>query len=118
MKIPRKSFFIRGYSLNVNPLTAEKIDDKAERAVLTEEYSQLVFLKYRIKNSAPHVASALSGCSPFSEQKLNHLLKCGAYYFAVPSDQDFIIRSKTPLDKLNCLSKLFLIPGMPSVPDS
>ena len=117
MNIPRKSLLIRGCSQNVNPLTAGRIDEKAER-VLTEEYSQLDLLKYQVKNLAPLDTSALSGCSPFSEQKLNQLHKCGAYFFVVPSDQDFIIRSRTTLDKLNCLPKLFLTPDMPSVPDS
>ena len=89
---------IGGCSPNVNPLTNVRIDDKAEQAVLTEEYSQLDFLNNRVKNSAPLEISALSGCSPFSEQNLNHLLKIGAHCFAVPSDQDFLIRSRTPLD--------------------
>ena len=48
----------------VNPLTAGRIDDKAERAVLAEEYSQLDFVKYIVKNSASHVTSTLSGPSP------------------------------------------------------
>ena len=107
-----------GCSPNLNPLTTSRIDDKAERAVLTGEYSQVDFLKYRVKNPAPRVTSALSGCSPFSEQKRNYHLKCGAYCFIVPSNQDFIIRSSTPLDKLNCLPKFFLTPNMSSVPDS
>ena len=42
----RKSLLIRGSSPSINPLTAGRIDDKAERAVLIEEYSQLGFLKY------------------------------------------------------------------------
>ena len=45
--MPGKSPLVRGCSSNVNPLTAGKMDDgKAEQAVLTEEYSQLDFLKY------------------------------------------------------------------------
>ena len=59
--------------------------------MLTELYSQLDFLKYGVKNSSPPVISAVSGCSVFLEQKLNHLLKCVAYCFAVLSNQDFII---------------------------
>ena len=43
---PCKSLLIRGCSPNVNPLTTGRIDDKAERAVFAEEYSQLNFLKY------------------------------------------------------------------------
>ena len=43
LNITRKSFLIRGCSPNVNPLTAGRIDDKAERPVLTEEYLKLVF---------------------------------------------------------------------------
>ena len=42
------SIFLMGRSyctLKVNTLTVGRLDDKAERAVLTEEYSQLDFLK-------------------------------------------------------------------------
>ena len=45
LNIPHKNFLIRGFSAKVNPLTAGRIDDKAERAALTEENSQLDFLK-------------------------------------------------------------------------
>ena len=76
------AFLIRGCSPKINPLNAGRIDDRAQRAVSNEEYSQIDFLK----------------------QKLNHFLKCGAYCFAVPSDQDFVIRSRTPPYKLNRLS--------------
>ena len=63
--IPRKSLLIRGCSPNANLLNAEWIDDKSEQAVLSEVYSQLDFMKYEVKNSAPPVISALSGCSVF-----------------------------------------------------
>ena len=88
LNILRKSLLIRGCSPSVNRLTvAVRIDDKAERVVLTEEYLQLNFLKYRVKNLGPLATSALSWpISPFSEQKLNNFPKYGAYCFAVPSD--------------------------------
>ena len=55
-----KSLLIRGSSPKVNPLTAGRIDDKGERAVLIWYKSQLVFVRYLVKNSAPLMTSALS----------------------------------------------------------
>ena len=82
-----RTFLIWGCSPKINLLTAGRIDES------TEEHSHVDFLKL----------------------KLNHLLKCRAYCFAVPSDQDFIIRSRTPLYKLNCLPKLFVTADTPSI---
>ena len=114
----RKSLLIRGSSPKVNPLPAGRIKDKGERAVLIQYNSQLVFVRYLVQNSAPLMTSGLSWSSQLSEQNLKHRLNCGTYYFTVPSNQEFIITSIFPLDKLNCLPKLSPLPDILSVLDS
>ena len=68
LNIPYRNLLIRAGSPNVKPLTVGRIVEKVDWAKLTEEYSQLDFLKYWVKASAPLVTSASTGVAHFQNK--------------------------------------------------